>query len=727
MMTDEAVRGDTTAAITGTVGGIDPRLVRARIIVIAAGFAMVGVAAGSIFDQRQWTLVLAPLPAAAVALALVGRSGLARVSGATAAVLLAVVATVIAAGGSFGDITRAFTSGPQGLLSTDWPSPERPDLLGTVAAVLATLCAISSEVAGRRRFHLLGLAPLLLAYLAVVALSAPLGVTWSWLIGLAAVAIVFALLRNDGTFGDRMVLLRGERRLLAMLAAATGLVVLIALPVSLDSRADPRRNDPAEQTAPLLDPIEATLALRSLDPPVELHVIASKDDGALPLRWRTAALANYDGRRWSPTLTLRPIGSTLGPAVEPTINAEVSFLDDNLTLVPLPGPPVEVDATVETDADRTVVRLAEPPTPGEVVDVVANAPATAGAAATVGVAPRLVDESSSGLTQLAEGLAGDGDSLERLGRLETTMREDFVLDSDVQGGGLEQALIDRFLRDTQRGTAEQFATSFVLLARSLGIEARVATGFVGGSYDATVAPPGQPVVLTSADAAVWPEVQLNDGSWIAYDPVPADEADDGAPPPPEPQVQTPAAPQPPIAPPPESDTEATDDDELVDTTTDGALSAALTWVIRGSIAVTVIVLPLLIAAGAIIGIKYRRRRRRLQASDPAERIRGAWASATDALVDAGLDIGRSNTDHEIALSGASFAPDASPQLRRLATMSSSATFGTPRHPELLADDAATCLGSVEQAVATARTNWQRLRWRLSLRSLRRATRSPVTD
>ncbi len=592
--------------------------------------------------------------------------------------LLAVVVVVTVADGSVGDVVRAFTSGPQGLLSTDWPSPDRPDLLGTVAAALATLCAISAEIAARRRFHLLGLLPLLLAYLAVVALSAPLGVTWSWLIGLAAVSIVFALLRNDGTFSDRMVLLRGERRLLVMLAAAAGLVVLIALPVSLDARADPRRNDPAQQTAPLLDPIEATLALRGLDPPVELHTATATDDEALPLRWRTAALSNYDGRRWSPTLTLRPIGSTLGPAIEPTIDAEVSFLDDNLTLVPLPGPPVEVDAAVETDADRTVVRLAERPTPGDVIGVVANAPALASDAVTVGVAPRLVDEGSSGFTQLAEGLAGDGDTLERLGRLETTMREDFVLDSDVQGGGLEQALIDRFLRDTQRGTAEQFATSFVLLARSLGIEARVATGFVAGDDGATVTPPGQPLVLTSADAEVWPEVQLNDGSWIAYDPVPADEADDGAPPPPEPQVQTPAAPQPPIAPPPESDTETADDDEVVDTATESALSAALTWVIRGSV----------VARGDRAARADRRRtdhRRQVPATATAPRAptirptgsaepgrRRPMRSSTPASTS-----GRSNTDSEIAFDGASLAPDASPQLRRLATMSSSATFGTP--------------------------------------------------
>jgi hypothetical protein len=706
---------------------IDPRLGRTRIIVISIGFAVVGAAAGGIFDQDEWTLVVAPLPAAAVAATLLGRPALARAAGAAAAVLLAVVVTVAAAGGSIGDITRAFTSGPQGLLSTDWPSPDRAELLGSVAAALATMCAISAEIAARRRFHLLGLLPLWLTYVAVIALSAPLGVTWTWLIGLTAVSVAFALLRNDGTLSDRIVLLRGERRLVGLLSCAAALVVLIALPVSLDARADPRRNEPAQQTAPLLDPIEATVALRELDPPADLHVAISTDDDTLPLRWRTAALTSYDGRRWSPSLTLRPIGSTLGPAVEPTIEAEVSFLDDNLTLVPLPGPPVEVDAAIETDADRTVVRLADRPAPGDVVGVVANAPATASDAVDVGVAPRLVDEDSSALTQLAEGLAGDGDALERLGRLEATMREDFVLDSEVQGGGLEQALIDRFLRDTQRGTAEQFATSFVLLARSLGIEARVATGFVAGDGEATVTPPGQPLVLSSADAAVWPEVQLNDGSWIAYDPVPPDEADDGAPPPPEPQVQTPAAPQPPIAPPPESDSENTDDDEAADTTSDGALSTVLTWVIRGSVALAAIVLPVLGVAGLIIGVKYRRRRRRLRARNPADRIRGAWASATDALVDAGLAIERSNTDAEIASGGTPLAPGASAELRRLATMSSSATFGTPRHPDLLADESASCLGSIEHAVIAVRTRWQRLRWRLSLRSLRRSTRSPVTE
>ncbi len=703
-------------------------LARVRIGVIAVGFAIVGTAAGGIFDRSDWTLVVAPLLPAGTAAILVGKPAVARVAGAVASVLLAAAVTVAVAAGSAGDVVRAFTSGLQGVLSTDWPSPARAELLGTIAAALATTCAVSAEIAARRRFHLLGLLPLVLAYLGIVALSAPLGVRWWSLVGIAAVSIAFALLRNDGPLGDRLVLLRGERRLVPLMATATILAVLAALPLSLGVRADPRRNDPAQQTAPLLDPIEATLALRNLDPPVDLHVVTSNDDSALPVRWRTAALSSYDGRRWSPSLTLRPIGSTLGPATGPTIDADISFLDDNLTLVPLPGQPVEVAALVETDGDRTVVRLADRPSPGDVIGVIANAPDTPDDAIAIGVAPRLVDESTSGLTQLAEGLAGDGDDLERLGRLETTMREDFVLDSNVQGGGLEQALIDRFLRDTQRGTSEQFATSFVLLARSLGIEARVATGFVAdGETGITVAAAGEPVVLASTDAEVWPEIQLSDGSWIAYDPVPAEEAADGAPPPPEPQVQSPAAPQPPIAPPPESDNETAAPDDAAATTSDGALSAAFTWVLRGSIALAVVLVPVLLAAGVILGVKYRRRERRLRARDPADRIRGAWASATDALVDAGLHIGAATTDSEIAGHGAPFAVGASPELRRLASMSSAATFGWPRHPDLVAKDAVSCLGSVERAVISERTRRQRLRWRLSLRSLRAATRSPVSD
>jgi transglutaminase-like putative cysteine protease len=704
-------------------------LVRLRILVLLVGYMTVGAAASAIFDQFEWALLVAPVLPTIAAVALVERHGAVRATGAAAAIIGSVVLAVVTNSGDTSDMVDAFTSGVQGLLSTDWPSPDLADLIGTVVAVIATATAISDELAARRRFHLLPLLPLLLCYLATVALSSPRGITWSWLIVLGVVAASFAMLRNDGTLHDRMVLLRGERRVVALLLIGGGGVALLSIPVSLTARADPRRNDPARQAAPLLDPIEATLALRALDPPIDLHRVIPDDGAVLPVRWRTAALSNYDGRRWSPALTLRPIGNTLGPVTGPVINADVEFLDDNLTLVPLPGAPVSVDAAVETDPERTVVRLTEPPNPGDQVAIVANLAPTASDAIEQGTTARLVDESASGLADLAAGLAGDGSAIDQLTQLETTMREEFVLDSNVQGGGLQQALIDRFLRDTQRGTPEQFATAFVLLARSLGIEARVATGFVAdGDQDrgTTVAAAGEVLALSSADAEVWPEVQLADGEWLAFDPVPAEESTLEAPPPPEPQAQTPAAPQPPIAPPPEPDNEALTPDEADATESTSALSTAIMWVIRGSVGIGLLLLPFAAAAAVITAIKYRRRHRRLHAAVPSERIRGAWASATDALVDAGLSISRSSTDGEIVGAGQPLVADARRDLHRLAALSGAATYGSPQHPDLLAEDATRCLGAVEESMAAERTRWQRIRWRLSLRSLRPATRSPVT-
>ena len=108
-------------------------------------------------------------------------------------------------------------------------------------------------------------------------------------------------------------------------------------------------------------------------------------------------------------------------------------------------------------------------------------------------------------------------------------------------------------------------------------------------------------------------------------------------------------------------------------------------------------------------------------------MRGAWASATDALVDGGLSIDGADTDLEIAGAGTSVAgASVRWELRRLATLSSAATFGDPSGLDQSAADAAIYLGAVETAIGEERSRWQRLRWRLSLRSLRSSTRSPVT-
>ena len=104
---------------------------------------------------------------------------------------------------------------------------------------------------------------------------------------------------------------------------------------------------------------------------------------------------------------------------------------------------------------------------------------------------------------------------------------------------------------------------------------------------------------------------------------------------------------------------------------------------------------------------------------------GAWALATDRLVDAGLRITTSSTNGDIVATGARLTGSAHRELRRLANLSSAVTFGHPPDHGLMADHASTHLEAVEASMAAELTTLERWRWRLSLRSLRRSTRSPV--
>lgn len=706
------------------------RLLLVRTVLVTAMMSVVGLAAGDVFDRTDWWLLAAPVLTGTICLMVGGSQWPLRLIGAVIGVAVSTSLVVVASGGGVSDIAGAFSAGPQRLLSTDWPSPDQPDLVGTIGALLALATVAATSLAQRRRLHLAPLLPVVVVHVSVIALSSPLGVRLHWLLALGLLAVVLAALRpgHGIDLRERLTLLGGERRLLPISVLAIGLATLLAVPLALNGRADPRRNEDPDRSAALLDPIEATLALQTIDPPIDLHQIRV-ESGAEPLRWRTAALADYDGVRWEPDLTLRPIGRRLGQSGGDSVSATVTFLAGDLQLVPLPGEPLTVDASIETDAERTLVRLTDRPVPGDAVRVVAAAEPSPSNVDPGAIGILEIDEDTLGLRDLAMALVDEGgaepteDLLTQLRSVESTMRNDFELRSEAQGGGLQRALIDRFLRDTQVGNAEQFSTAFVLLARALGVDARVATGFQIGDDRFRPDDSSSTVVLSSADAAVWPEVRVGD-EWIAFDPVPPAESSDTTPPQPEPQVQTPAAPQPPIDPPPESV-----DDPLVTETDDGAdvragLPIVVTWLVRGAAVVGAILAPLLIAVALVLGVKWRRRRRRLR-GDPIDRIRGAWSVATNRLVDAGMSIAASDTNDKIAHDGADYVDTAAREILRLSKLANATTFGAPARPDLLAEDARFCLERVETSMIEARTLRQRIRWELSLRSLRRRTGSPV--
>lgn len=712
----------------------DPRTEAVRVGVVTATGVVVGVISGGIFDRLLPVLLAVPVVAGAAAhLTRALRLPWRTLTLATVALASASLAAVVE-GGRAGDGLVAVMEGPRRLLTTEWPSPVEPTIVATVALLLAIATAAAAVLARAPRWRFAPAVPIAVAAVIVLALGAPTRPPWWTVALLGAGVLVLGLLPADDVLRHRSAVLLGDRTVAFTMAGIALAGLGASFVVTSDDRADPRQVEEADVTATVLDPLEATVALRRAEPAIELFRITDRSPlvgRAIPARWRITALDVYDGQRWVPEVTLRPIGSRLGTAPEldagdlPPITYDVVYRSDDLDLVPFPGRPLAVDAPVETDLGRVAVRLIDPPSPGTTVTATSLVAPTAGDVAEDAlIERRAIDELAQTFTERARDLAGDGELVEQLRSIEATMRTEWVLDRDAPGGGQQLALLQRFVDETQRGTREQFVTAFVLLARSLGVEARVATGFVVPPEELTA-----PLVVDSTHATSWPEVRLADGEpgtdpWLAFDPVPPrqEQAEDEPSPPPD--AQSPAAAQPPIQPP--ADDADDDEDRTTEVIDDrGRWDVIAGWAVRAAAVTSLGLLPLAAVVGTILLVKWRRRRRRLRLADPVRRIRGAWANATDSLVDAGLTVRPSWTDDGIAVAGSHLAPGARHELRRLAAMAAAVTFGPRDDAWRMVDDATATSRSVDDAVRAGRTRWQRIRWRLSLRSLRRRSRSPV--
>ena len=712
------------------------RLTTVRVVTVTLLMLGVAVVAGNVFDGIEWSLFLPVLAAAGAvwaALRLPSRvPALGRVTFTLVVVVAAATAVAVLAGGSVADVIPRLVDGPRRLLTTEWPSPPDPTVLATVALLLGGATALAVDLARRPDLHLAPLAPVLVALVTLVALSAPHRPAWWVLAGLAGLTLVLALANHGERAGARVATLRGERALVVTVAMVIAATLAAAAAIAWGSgRADPRQVADASRSSTIVRSLESTVGLREAKPPVEQFTVTDESPligQRMPTRWRVAALDQYDGQRWVPQVEVRPIGNRLAPdeparAESPqTGRYRLDLLAPHTELVPLPGPPVAVTGDpmprIQTDLNRVIVQLTESAPAGTTLGLVAELAPTADAVTPAAIVVHEVNEIEAVFTEAATDLAGNGEALSRLQRLEQELRG-WQLDRRAPGAGQQLKLLEQFVNDTRRGTDEQFVSAFVLLARSLGFEARVATGFVVEPDRAT-----SPMTVTSSDAAAWPEVHVADAGWLAFDPVPDDEVGDVVPPEPEPETQTPAAAQPPAEPPArpgETDTETDEEAEE----TEARWGSVATWVVRVLLGSALIAIPAALALAAIVVVKQARRRRRATADEPAAQVRGAWANATDALVDAGLTIEPSWTDDRIAAMGAPLVGPAPHELRRLATLSTWATFG-PTPEAAIAADATETERRLRVAMASQLTRWQRLRWQLSLRSLRRPTKSPVS-
>lgn len=85
---------------------------------------------------------------------------------------------------------------------------------------------------------------------------------------------------------------------------------------------------------------------------------------------------------------------------------------------------------------------------------------------------------------------------------------------DLPPPPVDRDIVDYFLFVLKRGYCDYYASAMVVMARSIGLPARLVTGYVSGSYD----PVNARYIVTQANAHSWAEVYLPGAGWVEFEP-----------------------------------------------------------------------------------------------------------------------------------------------------------------------------------------------------------------
>jgi transglutaminase-like putative cysteine protease len=78
----------------------------------------------------------------------------------------------------------------------------------------------------------------------------------------------------------------------------------------------------------------------------------------------------------------------------------------------------------------------------------------------------------------------------------------------------DRDVVDYFLFDLKRGYCDYYASAMVVMARAIGLPARLITGYATGIYD----PVNARYIVTEANAHSWVEVYLAGIGWVEFEP-----------------------------------------------------------------------------------------------------------------------------------------------------------------------------------------------------------------
>ena len=126
--------------------------------------------------------------------------------------------------------------------------------------------------------------------------------------------------------------------------------------------------------------------------------------------------------------------------------------------------------------------------------------------------PARIRELAEQITQFHDSPYAKAKALERY--LSTQLTYGFANSASSAGPSAGQDPVDWFLFDTRRGTCGQFSSAFVVMARSVGIPARVVAGWMAEATS------GRQTVYTD-QAHQWAEIALEGVGWVHMEPTAA--------------------------------------------------------------------------------------------------------------------------------------------------------------------------------------------------------------
>jgi transglutaminase-like putative cysteine protease len=440
--------------------------------------------------------------------------------------------------------------GQGGLAAQRYASPVSTDHLEFHLLVLvggvAILLAVDLLCCGLRQAALAGLPLLLVITIAASVLLSPVGglvflataLGWMALLAMQETGLLGSWGR--GSVGSRLSAVGGLSVRIALVCVVVATLFTAGLASqgrTFGSFGDGGGSGNITVANPLLD------LRRNLRESADVPLVRVRTSGASPSYLRLTVLDEFTGSVWRPSgrdfVNTSPVSGSLppppglsglseGPSSTWQIAVEDRFSSSWLPL-PYPAGKVDVGDGWRFDPDTLdVVGVGATNAAGLAYRVSTFQPEVSGAAVrAAGPPPALL---RARMTSLPTDLpavfsntarrvtAAATNDYDRAVLLQQWFRDDGGFTYSTRpgpGNGLQT--LQRFITTDKVGYCEQFSTAMAVMARTLGIPARVAVGFLRADQTSRTS-----YVFGSHDLHAWPELYFEGVGWIRFEPTPSD-------------------------------------------------------------------------------------------------------------------------------------------------------------------------------------------------------------